>query len=1048
MFSRFFIERPIFATVISIVIVIAGMVSLLSLPIAQYPEITPPTVEVTTSYPGASAQVLAETVASPIEQEVNGVEGMIYMMSRSASDGNYSLTVTFEVGTDVDMAQILVQNRVAMAMPKLPDEVKRQGVNTKKKSTAFLLFIALTSPDGRYDNLFLSNYLTLNVKDEISRIYGVGDVDVFGGGDYSMRIWLDPEQLKARDLTTEDVIKAIEEQNVQVAAGQIGQPPAPSGQSFQYTITTLGRLSEVEEFEDIIVKTAEGGRITRVRDVARVELGSRDYNLFAELTGKPIGVLLISQLPGANALDVAGKIKEAMERISVRFPEGMDYSISYDTTLFVEASIREVFVTLFQVILLVFLVLFVFLQDWRATLIPAITIPVSLIGTFAVMAALGLSINMLTLFGIVLAIGIVVDDAIVVVENAVRLMDSEGLHPKEAVIKTMEEVSGPVVATTLVLLAVFIPTAFMAGITGQLYRQFALTIATATVFSSVNALTLSPAIGALILRPTPAKKNIFFRKFDAVFNRGQGVYDKVVTGLVRRGAVAMLFFAALAGVTGWGFKSLPTGFIPNEDQGYVIAMALLPDAASKERAQQVVRQMDTIVKETPGVKDWFTLGGYSLLDGTNVSNAATLFIIMEPWEERTDPDLSQEAILGRLRQAFWGIQEAVCFVFVPPAINGLGNAGGFEMMLQDRGAVGPELLQQMAREFIATGNGQPGLTAMNTTFSASVPQLYADVDRVKAKTLDIPLSSVFNTLQAYLGSAYVNDFNKFGRTYQVYVQADSRFRLKPQDIKNLEVRNNAGQMIPLGTLLDVNENLGPQTITRYNLYPAASLTGEAAPGFSSGQALALMEQMGNTKLPTSMGYEWTGMSYQEKQVGGEAILIFALAVVMVYLILAAQYESWSNPAAVVLVVPLALLGAVVAVALRGMDNNVYTQIGVVLLIALACKNAILIVEFASEIRAGGKGVVEATLEAARLRFRPILMTSFTAVLGAVPLLIASGAGAASRQSLGTAIFGGMTAATIFSVLYVPVFYSVIMKLAAKIRPRKSETAVSTENSSV
>ena len=1047
MFSRFFIERPIFATVVSIVIVIAGLVAILALPISQYPEITPPTVEVTTTYPGAGAQVLAETVASPIEQEVNGVEGMIYMQSQSASDGKYKLTVTFEVGTDVDLAQILVQNRVAIALPKLPDEVKRQGVNTKKKSTAFLLFIALTSPDGRYDNLYLNNYATLNIKDELSRIYGVGDVDVFGGQEYSMRIWLDPEQLKARDLTTGDVIQAVEEQNVQVAAGQIGQPPAPPGQSFQYTITTLGRLSEVDEFENIIIKTAAGGRITRVRDVARVELGSQNYNLFAELNGSQIGVITTSQLPGANALEVAGKIKAAMERISQRFPEGMDYSISYDTTLFVEASIREVFVTLFQVITLVFLVLFVFLQDWRATMIPAITIPVSLIGTFAVMAALGISINMLSLFGIVLAIGIVVDDAIVVVENAVRLMDTEGLPPKEAVIRTMEEVSGPVVATTLVLLAVFVPTAFMAGITGQLYRQFALTIATATVFSSINALTLSPAIGALILRPTPEKKNVFFRKFDAFFNRGQNVYEKVVTGFVRRGALAMVLFAALAGTTGWGFKSLPTGFIPSEDQGYVIAMALLPDAASQERTQQVIRQLDTIIKETPGVRDWFTLGGYSTLDGTSVSNMATIFIIMEPWEERTAPELDQEAILGHLRQAFWGIQDALCFVFVPPAISGLGNAGGFEMMLQDRGAVGAEILQQMTQEMIDTGNGQPGLRSMNTTFSAAVPQLYADVDRIKAKTLDIPLSNVFNTLQAYLGSAYINDFNKFGRTYQVYVQADSRFRLEPQDIKNLEVRNNAGLMVPLGTLLDVHKNLGPQTITRFNLYPAANITGEAAPGFSSGQALALMEQMAATKLPTSMGFEWTGMSYQEKQVGGEAIFIFALAVLMVYLILSAQYESWSNPTAVILVVPLALLGAVVAVALRGMDNNVYTQIGVVLLIALASKNAILIVEFASEIRAGGKGIIESALEAARLRFRPILMTSFTAVLGAVPLLIASGPGAVSRQSLGTVIFGSMTAATIFSVLYVPVFFAVIMNLAAKIRPRQSRASVSTEEPS-
>ncbi len=1037
MFSKFFIERPIFASVISVVIVIAGAISLGALPIAQYPQITPPTVQVSATYPGANARVVAETVGAPIEQQVNGVEDMIYMSSTSASDGSYALTVTFEVGTNLDIAQVLVQNRVKLAEPNLPEDVTRQGVNTKKKSTSIILIVSLFSPSGRHDELYLSNYATLRLRDLLSRIPGVGEVLTFPPNDYSMRVWLDPRRLKSRALTTDDVLAAIREQNVQVAAGQIGQPPAPRGQSFQYTVNVLGRLAEVEQFEDIIVKTGEGGALTRLRDVARIELGGKSYSIISRLNGAPSASVAIYQLPGANALDVASQVRATMQELGAGFPEGLEYAIPYDTTIFVDQAIHEVYITLLQAAGLVFIVLFLFLQDWRATLIPAVTIPVSLIGTLAVMLAMGFSLNMLTLFGLVLAIGIVVDDAIVVVE-AVNAHMERGLKAKEATIKAMGEVAGPIIATTLVLMAVFVPAAFLPGITGQLYRQFALTIAVATIFSSLNALTMSPALAALLLRPPKSRKNVFFRAFDAAFRVTETGYAALVRTLVRRTAIMMLLFVGLASLTGWQFTQLPAGFLPTEDQGYVLAHVQLPDAASLERTEQVLAKLDRILEATPGVRDWVTFGGYSLIDGTNASNTAAVFIVMQSWEERSDPSLSQQAILGGLRRAFFGVQEAIVFAFPPPAIAGLGVAGGFQMQLQDRGGVGIEELQKMVQEVIVDGNAQSRLTNLNTTFRADVPQLFAEVDRTKAKTLGVRLDSVFGTLQAYLGSAYVNDFNKFGRTWQVIVQADHQFRVKAEDIRNLDVRNAQGKMIPIGTLVNVEQILGPQTVLRYNLYPAASITGEAAPGNSSNQALTLMEQLAEAKLPSSMGYEWTGMSYQEKKVGSEAILVFALAIVLVFLVLAAQYESWTSPAAVILVVPLAVLGTVVALLLKGSDNNVYTQIGVVLLVALASKNAILIVEFASAARAEGRSIREAAAEAAKLRFRPILMTSIASIAGFMPLVVAAGAGAASRQAIGTAVVGGMAAATIMSLVFTPVFYVVMQRLSELRRTRRPE----------
>jgi len=1044
MLSKFFIDRPIFANVIAILTMLVGGVTLLGLPIEQYPNVTPPTVQVTAFYPGADANVLSDTVASPIEQEVNGVEGMLYMSSVCSADGSYRLTVTFEVGTDLDKAQVLVQNRLAVAQPRLPQEVQRQGITARKQSTNIILVIALQSPSGRYDDLYLSNFATLRIKDELSRIYGVGEVQVFGSSNYGMRVWLDPEKLKARNLSTEDVLAAIREQNVQVAAGQVGQYPSPTSQGFQYNVTTLGRLSDSDQFGEIIVKADDAAaqpsaRLTRVKDIARVELGSQVYDAWCEVTGKPAAGLAVFQLPGANALDVARKVLAAMEGIKPSFPDGLEYIVPFNPTTFVDESIHEVYKTLIEAGVLVLVVILLFLQDWRAVLIPATTVPVTIIGAFAAMAALGFSVNMLTLFGLVLAIGIVVDDAIVIVENAVHHIDRNGLPPREATIKAMSEVIGPVIGITLVLMAVFLPTGFLGGITGRLYRQFALTIAATAIISAINAVTLKPAQCAVYLRPTRARKNAFYRAFNYIYDRCESAYAAIVRRAVRNVAAMMLLFAGLSVLTGWWFTRLPTGFLPTEDQGYAIVGIQLPDAASQMRTRAVVDKVSAIFRETPGIENWFMIGGTSILDQATASNAAAIYVTFTPWSQRTGrPGLSQEEILGTLMGKFQTVREAMIFAFPPPAIFGLGVAGGFQMQLEDRGGVGLRELQQVLDEMVRDGNAQTGLKGLQSTFRSAVPTIFADVDRVKAKSLGVPLEAIFGTLQTALGSSYVNDFNKFGRTYQVRVQADQRFRLEPEDIRRLEVRDKQGLMVPLGTLVKVEKRLGPQIVPRYNLYPSATINGGAAPGYSSGQALKLMEGMAARKLPASMGYEWTGMSFQEKRVGSQAIYVFALAVLMVYLVLAAQYESWLLPAAVILVVPLALLGTVAAVSIRGMDNNIYTQIGIVLIIALASKNAILIVEFARELRAHGRPILDAAVDAARLRFRPILMTSFAFILGIYPLVNATGAGAASRRSLGTAVFGGMLAATLLAVFFVPVFF-VLMQRLSEFRRRPAAT---------
>ena len=1036
MFSRFFINRPIFAAVVSIVIIIAGLVTLQSLPVAQYPEISPPTISVSTNYPGANAQVLSDTVAQPLEEQVNGVEGMLYMSSTCSNNGDYSLTVTFEVGTDLDMAQVLVQNRVSQATALLPQAVQRMGVTTAKQSTNILLFVSLTSPNNQFDSLYLSNYASLRIKDELSRIEGVGSVSIYGSSDYSMRIWLDPNKLKSRGLTTTDVLNAINEQNVQVAAGQIGQPPAPQEQDFQYAINVKGRLADAAQFEQIIVKTLPGGAMVRLKDVARVELGAKSYNMSSQANGVPTAAIGIFQQPGANALNVAKKVKSTLKELQKSFPQGLTYEIPFDTTEFVNASIDEVVETLFIAILLVFIVILVFLQDWRATLIPAATIPVSLIGTFAVMAGLGVSINMLSLFGIVLVIGIVVDDAIVVVENATRNMDDMGLNPHDATIRAMNEVTGPIIATTLVLLAVFIPTAFMGGITGTLYSQFSLTIATATVFSALNALTLSPALCAILLRPTSSHHNVFARAFNWFFDKAQNGYQRTIAVIVRRGILVMILFAAISGAAFWGFEQLPTGFVPTEDQGYALMSIQLPDAASQKRTLEVVETLNQRLKKLEGVRSWVSVPGYSLLDGAVTSNAATIWVVFDSWDERLPKGLDLKAMIGRLWKISADIQEASIFSFSPPAISGLGQAGGFEMKIQDKGDVGLTALEQMTQEIARDANAQSTLSNVYTTFRANTPQLFTDVDRTQTKSLGIPLSDVFDTLKANLGSSYVNDFNVFGRSYQVRVQADAKFRAQVEDIKKLEVRNNNGDMIPLGSVVSVHKTLGPQLITRYNLYPTATLNGQGAAGVSSGQAMALMEGVAEAKLPASMGYAWSGMSYQEKIASASTALIFGLAIIFVYLVLCAQYESWSLPLVIILAVPLALLGTVIAVFMRGMDVNVYTQIGIVLLIALACKTAILIAEFAKEGRDAGQGIMEAAMEASKLRFRPILMTAFAFILGVFPLVIATGAGAASRQALGTAVFAGMISATFLMIFFVPVFYVVIQGMSERFFGKK------------
>lgn len=1031
MLSKFFIVRPIFATVVSLVIIIAGVTSLVGLPVAAYPDLAPPTISVTAVYPGADAETVAATVASPIEQEVNGVEGMLYMQSTSAGNGSYTLNVTFETGTDLDIASVQVQNRVASAEPSLPEEVRQLGLTTQKKMPDFAQMLSVTSPDGRFDDVFLSNFATLQLRDQLKRVPGVGDVMVFGAAEYAMRVWVEPEKLEVRGLTVSDVLGAIREQNVQVAAGTIGQPPAPSGTAFQYAVTARGRLLEPAEFEQIIIRTTDDGRVLRLGDVARIELGAQNYSMESRVDGNPAAVLAVFQLPGANLIEISDAIRALVDDLRPSFPEGVDVNVTFDAASEVRTSIKEIVTTLFIAAVLVILTVLVFLQDFRATIIPAVTIPVSLIGTFAVMALLGFSLNTLTLFGLVLAIGIVVDDAIVVVENVGRNLEKGDMLPKEAAEVAMKEVTGPVVATTLVLLAVFVPTSFMGGLTGVMYNQFGLTIAAATVFSSINALTLSPALCGVLLRPPTGRKNVLFRWFDSVIGRSTAAYTRAVTVGVRKAAFALVAFVVVCVVGAMSFVSLPGGFVPDEDKGYLMAAVQLPDAASRERTRAVTDEINVILEQTPGIQNAIQIGGYSLIDGVANPNVASYIIVLDLWEDRTEPGLVQQQLQARLQGRLWMVQEAMAFAFSPPPLPGVGFAGGFDMQVQDRGGAGVQSLQQAAFGLVQTAQTQSGVTGLNTSFRATVPQLFVDVDRDKVKQLGLSIGDVFGTLQTNLGGTYANDFNTFNRTFQVQVQAEATARAHPEDILKLKLRDGQGNAVPMSAVATVEERFGPSMITRYNLYPTASVKGQPAPGFSSGEAIGLMEQIAGRSLPSSMGFEWTGLALQEKEAAGGILLIFGLSLLLVFFVLAAQYESWSLPIAVLLAVPLGLLGVGAGAMVRGYDNNVYTQIGVVLLIALISKNAILIVEFAREKRREGMAPAEAAIESARLRFRPILMTAVSFVLGTAPLVVASGAGAGARTALGTAVFAGMVVATALGVFFTPVLYRVVQGTAER-----------------
>jgi len=1040
-FSRFFIDRPIFAAVLSIVITIAGLVAMFTLPVAQYPDITPPTVQVSCTYPGANAKVVADTVAAPIEQQVNGVEKMLYMSSQCTNDGAYSLVVTFKLGTNLDMAQVLVQNRVSMAMPMLPDAVKQTGVTTKKQSPNIMLVVNLVSPDGRYDQLYLSNFATIQVRDELARLDGVGDVTYLGQQDYSMRLWLNPEKLSARNLTSTDVVAALREQNVQVAAGQIGQPPAPAGIEFQYTMNTLGRLTDPDDFGKIILKTGQNGQVTRIRDVGRVELGAKSQDQACTLDGKPSVGLAVFQMPGSNAVATADLVRAKMEQLKERqFPAGLDYAIVYDTTPFIRESIREVVKALFDAIVLVGIVVLLFLQKWRSTVIPLVAVPVSLVGTFAVMALLGFSLNNISLCGLVLAIGIVVDDAIVVVENVERWIE-HGLSPKEAAYKSMDEVTVAVIAIAFGLSAVFIPTAFLSGITGQFYRQFALTIATSTLISAFNSLTLSPALAAILLQPHGAPKDwltkildtLFgwlFRGFNGLFLRTTSIYQRLVGLCIRLTTLSLLIYAGLLGLTYLGFTKVPTGFVPDQDKGYLLVNAQLPDSASLQRTRDVTTQMEKIALATKGVKHTVCIAGQSFLLNANGSSFASMFVILGPFHDREEPELSANAIAAKLRATLFNqIEDAQIAVFGAPPVDGLGNAGGFKIMIQDRSDAGFEALEGQVENLVEKGNQQPGLVGLFAMFRANTPQLFLDVDRTKCKAMNVALSDVFNALQVYLGGYYVNDFNQFGRTWQVNLQADARFRMKPQDVKQLKVRNAAGDMAPLGTLAKVRDATGPVLVNRYNTYPAAAINGAWAPNVSSGQAIDMMQKLAARELPPTMDYQWTELTYQQVIAGNTALFIFPLCVLFVFLTHSAEYESWTLPLAIILIVPMSLLCALGGVAWCGMDNNLFTQIGFVVLAGLACKNAVLIVEFAKQQHEHGLPRVAAAVEASKLRLRPITMTSFAFILGVVPLMLASGAGAEMRQTLGTAVFAGMLGVTFFGIFLTPVFYCVLQAVS-------------------
>jgi multidrug efflux pump len=1162
MLARFFIDRPVLAWVISIVIILLGAIAAGLLPVAQYPQITPPTVRVTAIYPGANAQVVADTVAAPIEQQVNGVENMLYMSSQSSNDGSYTLDVTFDLGTDINIAQVLVQNRVAIAQPQLADVVKATGVIVKKRSPDILLVVNLYSEDdpatGRpvYDQLYLSNYATINLQDPLARLDGVGDIFSFGGQDYSMRVWLDPHKLQSRNLTAGDVIRVLREQNVQVAAGQVGQPPVPKGQDFQYTLSTLGRLVEAEQFADIILKTGTDGEVTYLKDVARTELGARSQDQSLTLNRKPSVGLAIFQLPGSNALDVADRVKAKMRELARRFPPGIQYRVAYDTTPFIRESVAEVFHTLRDAVILVAVVVLLFLQDWRALLLPVIDVAVSLVGTFAIMALMGFSLNNLTLFGLVLAIGIVVDDAIVVLENIERWLE-KGLPVREATIRAMNEITGPILAITLVLSSVFLPSAFLGGITGQFFRQFALTISASMLISAVNAMTMTPAraasifagrgrsdkvtrwqgdkvteegdpgsvtlspchlvtlsqgkealpwwffglvgglisvwlltptlgaqwglpsaegdgeaapggltatlrtwaiylalflpgavaggvLGRVIIRPVNAALGRFFQGFNWLFDRATAAYGRTVGWALRLSVIVLVVYVGLIGLTGFGFTRIPSGFIPSQDKGRLIVNVQLPDSAALERTTEVMAKVEKIALETPGVAYSIGNPGRSFVLNAIGSNLGTAFLGLEPFHKRRDPALGAEAIAAELRRRFQReIPEARVSAFGAPAVDGLGNAGGFKLMVEAVGDVNYGALQAQADNLAAKGNQQPGLVGLFNGFRANTPQLYVDIDRTKVRTMGVALTDVFDALQVYVGSYYVNDFNRFGRTWQVNLQADAPFRADAETVRQLKVRNADGDMAPLGSVVDIRDSVGPLTVTRYNMFPAATLTGASLPSVSTGEVLRAMESLADKELPRNMTYEWTELSYLQKQASKieqfrdlrqNPFSAFVLGAVLVFFVLSGLYESWSLPLAVILVVPMCLLSALTGIALAGMDVNIFVQVGFVVLVGLACKNAILIVEFARDRQQEGASRFDAAVEAARVRLRPIVMTSFAFILGVLPLVIAQGAGAEMRRTLGTAVFAGMIGVTLFGIFLTPVFFYVIRRFAGEQPP--------------
>jgi multidrug efflux pump len=1046
--SRFFVDKPIFAAVLSIIIFVAGLISIFKLPISEYPDVVPPSIVVRAQYPGANPKIIAETVAAPLEEQINGVENMLYMSSQNTSDGAMALTVTFKIGTNVEQAETQVQNRVQRALPRLPEEVRQIGVTTVKSSPNLTMVVHLNSPNGRYDDLYLRNYAVLNVKDQLARLPGMGEVQLFGSGDYAMRVWLNPQKVAQRGLTAGDVVDAVREQNVQVAAGVIGQGPA-EGADFQLTVNTQGRLQTPEEFGNIILKTNADGAVTLLKDVARLEMGGNSYALRSLLNNKSAVAIPIFEAPNANALQLSADVRATMARLSKDFPEGVEYSVVYDPTQFVRESIDAVIHTLVEAIILVALVVIIFLQTWRASLIPLLAVPVSVVGTFAVMLGFGFSINTLSLFGLVLAIGIVVDDAIVVVENVERNIEN-GLSPHDATIQAMKEVSGPIIAIALVLCAVFVPIAFVSGLSGQFYKQFALTIAISTVISAFSSLTLAPALSAVLLKPHDAPKDPltrgmdkvfgrFFRWFNRFFNRASHGYETGVKGALKRKGGSLIVYAVLAVAAGFMFKIVPPGFVPPQDKGYLIGFAQLPDAASLDRTDAVIRKMSEIATDIPGVDNSISFPGLSINGFTNAPNAGIVFLGLKPFAERKSGETA-EAIAAEMNKRMGAIEGAFVLVLSPPPVSGLGTTGGFKLMVEDRDNLGYDALYKAVQAVQMKAWQNPKLAGVFSSYQINVPQLFADIDRQKAKQLGVPLQTIYQTLQINLGSLYVNDFNQFGRTYQVRVQADKQFRSHAEDIAQLKVRNNKGEMIPLSSLMRVKDSYGPDRVQRYNAYVAAEINGGAAPGISTGEAQAEMTKIVNEVLPKGISYEWTELVYQDILSGNTMMYVFPLCVLLVFLVLAAQYESWTLPLAVILIVPMSIFCALVGVKLTHGDNNVFTQIALFVLVGLASKNAILIVEFARELEHHGRSIVDAALEACRLRLRPILMTSIAFIMGVLPLVFSHGAGSEMRHAMGVAVFAGMLGVTFFGLFLTPVFYVLLRKLAVKLEKKKPAVA--------